>query len=83
MKQNQALEFGIYYNKNMLPALTSSENSHRPKFDLNCNKNIRGLTPLHRAILYQNYRAIFLLLQSGEVNLFAKDKEFKTARDYC
>jgi hypothetical protein len=36
----------------MLPALNAPKgNISKPKFDLNHNKNIRGLTPLHRAIL--------------------------------
>jgi hypothetical protein len=41
------------------------------------------VAPLHRAIQVQNYKAIYLLLQSGMCNLFVKDKEFKTGRDYC
>ena len=44
---------------------------------------MRGFTPLHRAILIQNYKAIYLLLQSGDCNLFIKDRDFRSARDYC
>jgi len=49
VKQNQAIEFAIYYNKNMLPALLS-KNKFREVFDLNHSNNSRGVTPLHRAI---------------------------------
>jgi ankyrin repeat protein len=81
VKQNQALEFAIYFNKNMLPALATPR--RKELFDINFNKNQRGLTPLHRAIVTQNYKAIYLLLQSEECNLYIKDKDFKSARDYC
>ena len=64
----------------MLPSLLSSNKS---RFDLNCNKNSRGIAPIHRAIIAQNYKAIFLLLSSEDCNLFIKDKEFKSAKDYC
>ncbi|CDW85630.1 leucine rich repeat protein [Stylonychia lemnae] len=84
VKQNQAIEFAIYYNKNLLPAFQQTKlNQKKDQFDLNFNKNARGLTPLHRAILNLNYKAIYLLLQSGDCNLFLKDRDFKTARDYC
>jgi len=81
LKQNQALEFAIYYNKNMLPCLHLDHNSER--FDLNSNANNKGFTPLHRAILNQNYKAIYLLLSSGMVNLLKKDRDFRSAKDYC
>ena len=68
----------------MLPAFQKSKRlGRRETFDLNCNKNVRGVTPLHRAIQAQNYKAIYLLLQSGDCNLLLKDKDYRTARDYC
>jgi ankyrin repeat protein len=69
----------------MLPALQSKSHGTKLKeiFDVNFNKNNKGFTPLHRAILANNYKAIYLLLQSGTCNLLLKDHDFKSPRDYC
>lgn len=73
----------------MLPAFQSKSSvgrklaSKKEVFDINYSDNQKGVTPIHRAIIIQNYKAIYLLLQSGECNLFIKDKEFKSPRDYC
>eukprot|EP00347_Sterkiella_histriomuscorum_P016750 403351997 len=87
-KQNLAVEFAIYYNKNLLPPFqgisnTKTSKSKKETFDINFNQNHLGITPLHRAVVTRNHKAIYLLLASGICNTFKYDNEFKTARDLC
>ncbi len=78
-KQNSAVELAVCYNQGKLPGVFN----FRSKFDLNISRNSKKLTPMHRAISNSNYNAIYLLLTSRMVNILQKDKEFRTARDYC
>lgn len=45
LKQNQALEYAIYFNKNLASKACGK------RFDFNSNFGNKGFTPLHRAIL--------------------------------